>query len=232
MRKDDSNILFFILRELSCNNFFCSEKLLIFFFVLFMLSACHNAGNKTTSINKATVKDNPAIAKTQLTDTISTLAADKKTNTGNTTVSTTSALQKENNSTDITLLYATLQKWHGGVKGSGGGTNYEIFIHVPHLTNINFDELWIGQVLHETMWRRQPAASDTIVVRASDYQKDPSNRNIPELDSSQTSLNKTPSTSPPPFAYTGAALLGYKYGEQRMYKIITSFKVKPTLNYP
>ncbi|MFH0865808.1 MAG: hypothetical protein V1904_06415 [Bacteroidota bacterium] len=143
--------------------------------------------------------------------------------------------------TDFTVIYATSQQWHGGVKGSGGGVNYEVSM-VTKLSSLllTIDELWIGEIFHETKASRKfpetsadgYSAGDTIFLYASDYKKNPEGpEHINEINE-QKEVQDTKQNTPPPYKYTGEALIGYKINGERKYKEIAKITVKSLLFYP
>lgn len=142
---------------------------------------------------------------------------------------------------DFTLGYATSQRWHGGIKGSGGGINYDVsIVSLFSSAQLIIDELWIGEKFHEiSASRRFPktsadgfVAGDTIYIHASDYIKDPDvPKQVEEVDG-QKETQDTLQNTPPPKKYTGEALIGYKINGNRKYKEIEKFSVKPALCYP
>lgn len=47
-------------------------------------------------------------------------------------------------SSKITLQKTTVQQWHGGVEGSGGGKNFVAYFQKQRSKAISFDKVWIG----------------------------------------------------------------------------------------
>lgn len=142
---------------------------------------------------------------------------------------------------DFTVISATSQQWHGGVKGSGGGVNYEVNI-ITKLSSLQLtiDELWIGENFHETTASRQfpktPAdgfsAGDTIFLHAGDYHKDSDGPEKIEGINEQKEVQDTMQNTPPPYKYTGEALIGFKMNGERKYKEIAKITAKSPLFYP
>lgn len=136
----------------------------------------------------------------------------------------------------FTLISATSQKWHGGIKGSGGGTNYEIILlaQLPS-SKLIIDELWIDETFHSVSAScKFPKTSadgfvkgDTVYVYASIYVKDP---NGPK-DLNKTDVQETAQNAPPPYDYKGSGLVGYKMNGERKYSEISTFAEKPPLKY-
>lgn len=151
-----------------------------------------------------------------------------------------------NNSTsfagnDFTVIYATSQQWHGGVKGSGGGVNYEVSI-IAKLSSsqLIIDELWVGEIFHETTASRKIpktsangfSAGDTIFLHAGDYHKDSYGPKKNEEIDEYKEIQDTTQNKPPPYKYTGEALIGYKINGERKYKGIAKITVKSPLFFP
>jgi hypothetical protein len=139
---------------------------------------------------------------------------------------------KENSIEDFTILIATSQDWHGGIKGSGSGTNYEICIITRQPSGLlAIDQLWVGEKFHTAQAvKKFPAtskdgftANDTVYIHAADHCKSPDNKDTTATEEKNIA---------PPFLYKGAALIGYKIFGKRMYKTIDAIEKKPTLNYP
>jgi len=209
------------------------KTIVVFFSLLSILYGCKNPGNVgSSSVHQNNLKDTSSISKT-------IPANDTGANGKIHTTDNSSDLPK-NNKENINVIYATSQVWHGGIKGSGGGTNYEICITSDYDAKLDIDQLWIGQTSCKfTLRKKSPAnisvnlaAYDTITIFASEYHKDPG-FNFNKEDSTEVK-NKPEATitTTPPYAYSGAALLGYKFGGLRMYKTISTFQRKPPLNYP
>jgi hypothetical protein len=216
------------------------RNIILLFVVFNIFLGCRNKNSKIADNKKSVSSDssNSAVTKAN-TSTNNKTSTDKKQPTKN------SVEQKVNeNYADFSVLSFTSQDWHGGIKGSGGGTNYEITA-VTNQSSVNliFDQLWIGQKFYEiTVIKKFPAvtadgfsANDTIYIHASDYRKDPDfNRNIQVTDSETKKIIKTAEATNinPPYVYKGVALIGYKLNGQRVYKIIESIIKKPPLFYP
>jgi hypothetical protein len=146
------------------------------------------------------------------------------------------------NYTDFIVLSFTSQDWHGGIKGSGGGTNYEITaVSKQSSANLIIDQLWIGQKYYEiTASKKFPASSadgfsanDTIYIHASDYHRDSDfNKNTETVGGEKQQTTETAVNIDPPYTYTGAALIGYKLNGLRLYKTIDKIIKKAPLYYP
>jgi hypothetical protein len=139
-------------------------------------------------------------------------------------------------SADIELLTATAQKWHGGIKGSGGGTYFN-FSFIARLSSsfLFVDKAWVGQKFFAVTLTGKSisknhsfSGGDTLNARITDYVKDTDlNTEMQTGNEPEKQLNIAP-----PFAYKGAALIGYLSFNNRYYLIVPSFQQLPTLYYP
>ncbi len=210
--------------------------------ILVLLLACSILFGCNHPEIKVTVEKNDSSISKKLTkkDTSAATAIIEKKVDELTTTNNSVLVQTKTND-EIIVLSATSQGWHGGVRGSGGGTNYEICITADHSLNIVIDQLWIEQIWHSFRLNNKsvtlsPAGSqtfDTIYIYAADYHKDPLYKSIQNKDTTpQSTKPDTTGRKAPPFPYKGVALIGYKYGSRQVYKTVSAFKVKPVLNYP
>ena len=199
-----------------------------------------NSTNKQTSVEKKTLfKDTSITVNAEKKDSaiipVTTIKKEEKKNS----IDNSSNIPVVNNG-DISIIYATSQKWHGGIRGSGGGTNYEICITADRSPGILIDELWIGKIWHGIKLGHKSgnqtsavkSVIDTIYIYTSDYRKDPDFKNTQVKDTVQIKKPDTTGLKTPPFIYQGVALIGYKFGNLRKYKAVSTFVSKPTLNYP
>jgi|GEM_PF-909268 len=204
---------------------------IIFLFVVFIIfSGCKHKTSKLAD-DKKNVSNDSSISSVVPIDS-SLIIGTKKSDEQKAAV----------NYTDFIVLSFTLQDWHGGIKGSGGGTNYEITaVSKQSSANLIIDQLWIGQKYYEvTASKKFPASSadgfsanDTIYIHASDYHKDPNfNKNNDSVDSEKQQTTETTVNIDPPYTYTGAALIGYKLNGLRLYKTIDKIIKKAPLYYP
>lgn len=201
------------------------KNIILLGLVLTIFSGCHNKISKLADDKKINSKDSLSVLITPF-DT-----------------SKNSIGQKTNiNNNDFIVLLFTSQDWHGGIKGSGGGTNYEIIaISKQSSAILIIDQLWIGQKNYEiTVSKKFPAVAadgfstnDTIFIRANDYRKDPDFKNNTEVADSEKRKSAPIEVSiDPPFTYQGAALIGYKLNGLRSYKTLDKIIKKPPLFYP
>jgi hypothetical protein len=206
---------------------------IIFLFVVFVIfSGCQTKTSKIAD-NKKNVSNDSSLSSVAPIDS-SLINATKKSGEQKAVV----------NYADFIVLSFTSQDWHGGIKGSGGGTNYEITaVSKQSSANLIIDQLWIGQKYYEiTVSKKFPSfsadgfsANDTIYIHASDYRKDPDfNRNIQVTDSETKQIIETAEAVniDPPYAYQGVALIGYKLNGQHLYIPIDKIVKKAPLFYP
>lgn len=139
------------------------------------------------------------------------------------------------------IISSYSQKWQGGVKGSGGGIkyNFELLASYPS-SQLIIDQVWIGQQYFDASASRKfpkTAADgfnkgDTIYVYINYMTKVPDHANIAETTDGQKEIQESMSSIPPPYAYKGEALIGYKINGSRKYKEITQVTAKSPLYYP
>ncbi|MCF6185571.1 MAG: hypothetical protein L3J56_13300 [Bacteroidales bacterium] len=134
------------------------------------------------------------------------------------------------------LIKATSQKWHGGIKGSGYGTYYELTI-VPNSNsdNLVFDKLWIGKDYFDVqcfqkgkkMRNNLFAKGDTVTIRVNK-----ANNKYKPMPFITKEGNTVIQKELPPINYKGAALLSYVYKKKRKYYEINKFTVSEPVFYP
>ncbi len=136
------------------------------------------------------------------------------------------------------LIKATSQKWHGGIKGSGYGTYYELTI-VPNTNSdkLLFDRLWIGKKYFDIqsfqkgkkMRNNLFGKGDTITIRVNKSVKLKPMPFVRKDDNNDKCLTEK---HPLPKEYKGEALLSYVYKGKRKYFEIKHFTVLEPINYP
>lgn len=139
------------------------------------------------------------------------------------------------------FISATSQKWQGGVKGSGRGINYVICLRaLGSSSQLIIDQLWVGQTFHKiSASRKFPKTSadgfstgDTIYIFTNDYFKGSDKIEQIESGEKQNEVQEAEKDTPPPYIYTGEALIGYKINGNRKYKEIAKITAKSPLFYP
>jgi hypothetical protein len=198
-----------------------------------LLWSCGSQKNHNSSDQK-TEKDSSQVQHETPDSTAETV-----TTNNNTTVAVSNNASLSGN--DFNFIYATSQKWQGGIKGSGGGVNYEFcLLSLNSSSLLIIDQIWIGQTYHETSASRKfpkTAADgfntgDTIYIYTSDYIKSPDKIDLLETPGGQKEVPEVKQNTPPPYAYTGEALIGYTLKGIRKYKEIAKITVKSPLFYP
>lgn len=208
-----------------------------FFIALMLLQGCGSQNNNNTQGNTQANLRDPIVQQSQKDTVVLKETTDNNIPVANST-SNSPATFSDN---DITVIYATSQKWHGGIKGSGGGTNYEICV-VPSFSSaqLTIDQLWIDEKFHEiSAGRRFPetsadgfVAGDTVYISTSVYTKGPGSTKLAEEADVQKETQDIMQNTPTPIKFTGEALIGYKINGKRKYKEIAKITVKKPLYYP
>ncbi len=132
------------------------------------------------------------------------------------------------------IIEATSQKWHGGARGSGFGTYYELTI-IPKANSekLIFNQIWIGKKHFKVstfqkgkkMRNNLFGKGDTITIMLNDKVE---LKPLPFVEKDGCLIEKHEL----PYKYEGKALLSYTYKGKQKYKEIESFKKKKVLNYP
>jgi hypothetical protein len=141
---------------------------------------------------------------------------------------------------EFEIIEATSQKWTGGRKETGKGINYEIKILAKKgSAKLNFEKLWIGddyyKVKAKNTDRNKPdntfTRNDTIRIIASSLTY---TENIDPVIEKELGLKhgKQMENEKPPYKFSGAALIGYRYKGKWKYEVIRTFKELEKLYYP
>lgn len=208
----------------------------IFFILLLILAACGCQNKKKTDSSAVSKDTSHPFVKNDTSSPEKTSTDTGQNNSDNNPVTVTQTITN-----DFSVIYATSQQWHGGIKGSGGGTNYDICIKSFHSSSqMAADELWVGEKYFEIAASRKfPltsadgfSAGDTLYINASDYRKDADGPKLIDEGEGQKEVQDEKQKTPPPYRYSGEALIGYKMNGTRKYKEVAIITVKQPLFYP
>ena len=135
---------------------------------------------------------------------------------------------------DFEVIAATKQSWHGGKPGSPGGVNYNFkFVVKKPSSKLVIDQLWVKNeqleisqvVIMGAGEAGNFAKGDTVFFKAGKV-------NVPLTQKLGKKKEEKAKGTPPPIEYEGDALIGYKMGKKRKYKIIEKFEMLKTENRP
>ncbi len=133
----------------------------------------------------------------------------------------------------LRLTRATSQRFVGGAAGSPSGTYYKVyFVTSKNSKKIVIDQLWVGDDYYEVsafLEKKSGAspdfgAGDSISISATRFVQNSTQLNNQEESKALPKKNK-------PYNYSGAALVGYKYGNKRKYLEIEKFELLKRAEY-
>ena len=134
--------------------------------------------------------------------------------------------------TDFDVVESNSQKWHGGRRETGSGTNYEIKLltHRDSKT-LKFSGIWIDKKYFDLKSRIITTIhgdsiyfkNDTLLISFTDHVSEIKEFNDSEID--QNSIS-------PPYQYQGEALIKYEYKGKIKYAVIKKIKPLQDVYYP
>lgn len=132
----------------------------------------------------------------------------------------------------VKVLEATSQEWAGGRQESGFGTRYVIHLQAKRSSDkLEIDQIWIGENYFDIKELRSPqykklssfSRGDTLTVNVGVKYQVLDNGKTQQIDGT---------SKEPPKAFSGAALLGYRFKGKRKYIEIETFKQLEKIIYP
>ncbi|PLX00319.1 MAG: hypothetical protein C0594_15810 [Marinilabiliales bacterium] len=134
---------------------------------------------------------------------------------------------------DFEIVSSSKQAFHGGRPGSGGSTKYHFTFRMKKPSEkLTIDKLWVNEKeldLKQVVFMGAKAGNfsknDTVRFTAEE-------RIASLTEKLSKDKAKTEQKVEPPIEYEGAALIGYKVGSKRKYKIVDGFELLKTLNAP
>lgn len=140
----------------------------------------------------------------------------------------------------VSVTKSTVQQWHGGVEGSGGGKNYTVYCEKSKSAIVTFDKVWIGD--NEKGW--------LTTFSVSPLNPEPNQRQIapkgvkafklifseilpaqnPNFPNTITPLDQAPNDLPKDFD-KGVAIFFHMDTKEGIW-VLSDIEQLPTLNYP
>ena len=141
---------------------------------------------------------------------------------------------------DFILIKATYQNWAGGTANSGTGTVYIFDIKIKTKKELRFDTVWVNKDPMKLKVRRLPnekdkplMKNDTITLRADVHRPSRIRERLKIKPEAIADRSKKDSKKiPPPFEYSGAALIRYYLEGEVKYFEVQEMKKLPHLAYP